>query len=129
MTNIRSLHYVRERYRAPAWPNGRVRYHGGKNPRDGTIISGESGYLIIQLDGETVSHSYHPTYKLEYLDFFIVMLEEGVWLTYGDGDPPRTTVNMHALVFDCISKAKCELDKARQYRPFPNAIITFFSTV
>ncbi len=41
-----------------------VSYTGGKTKCNGKITGAYGGYLLICLDGETVSHSYHPTWKL-----------------------------------------------------------------
>lgn len=55
------------RYRGvPAKRGMRVR-NTDKN-RLGVIRSAACGYLQIQLDGDTFTQSYHPTWKLEYLD-------------------------------------------------------------
>ena len=52
-----------------------------------------------------------------------VLLEEGVWLTAGDGDPPRTLVESNAKDFSSAQEAYKALAEARKYRPFPNAVI------
>jgi len=53
----------------------------------------------------------------------IVALEEGVWLSDGVGDPPRTLKKENALIFSSHSLAVLALKKARKYRPFLNAAI------
>lgn len=50
-----------------------------------------------------------------------VLLEDGVWLTDGEGDPPRTLVEKYAKEFNSELEAYRALENARQYRPFPNA--------
>lgn len=52
-----------------------------------------------------------------------VQLEKGVWLTDGEGDPPRTLVEGNAKEFDSNDEAIRALTKARKYRPFKNAVI------
>jgi hypothetical protein len=52
-----------------------------------------------------------------------VLLEKGVWLASGRGDPPRTLIEENARGFASNSMAKKALEKAREYRPFPNAQI------
>jgi len=52
-----------------------------------------------------------------------VLLEEGVWLADGEGDPPRTLLEENAKEFIDISQANNALVKARKYRPFPDAEI------
>lgn len=53
-----------------------------------------------------------------------VLLETGVWLADGDGDPARTLVEENAREFDSTIKAYKALKDARKYRPFPNAELT-----
>ena len=52
-----------------------------------------------------------------------VLLEEGVWLAGGDGDPPRTLVEEHAKEFKTMKAAYKALSEARKIRPFPDAVI------
>ena len=52
-----------------------------------------------------------------------VLLETGVWLDKGEGDPCRTLCEEHAYNFEDIKEALQALADARQYRPFPNALI------
>ena len=52
-----------------------------------------------------------------------VLLEDGVWLAAGEGDPPRTLVNEYAKEFKSTLDAYKALEKAREYRPFENAMI------
>jgi len=52
-----------------------------------------------------------------------VLLEEGVWLTDGEGDPPRTLLEINAKEFITLPQASKALKKARRYRPFKNAQI------
>ncbi|GEM_PF-790112 len=60
--------YIRQFYRVPAKRLGRVRYWGGKEPREGTITGTSGPGLTIRLDGEKHARPYHPTWALEYLD-------------------------------------------------------------
>lgn len=53
----------------------------------------------------------------------IVLLEKGVWLTDGEGDPARTLLEEYATDFETFEKANKALSEARKYRPFPNAEI------
>ena len=50
-----------------------------------------------------------------------VLLENGVWLTDGVGDPPRTEVEKNAKDFNDVAAAMKALAEARKYRPFENA--------
>lgn len=54
---------------------------------------------------------------------FIVELEEGVWLTNGEGDPPRTLVKENAVGFFNKQDAIKALEEAKTIRPFKNAKI------
>ncbi len=51
----------------------------------------------------------------------IVELAAGVWLTDGEGDPPRTLVAENARVFASSGEAQSALDDARLFRPFASA--------
>ena len=51
-----------------------------------------------------------------------VLLEPGVWLAEGDGDPPRTLIEENAREFDTQKEALAALSDARKYRPFKNAM-------
>lgn len=50
-----------------------------------------------------------------------VLLEEGVWLAEGEGDPPRTLVEDNARIFKDSLEATEALQDARTYRPFKKA--------
>lgn len=64
-----SMAQVRQSRGVPAKRGGRVLYTGGKDgPRYGTIKSARGGYLMILLDGDKFPQTFHPTWKLEYLD-------------------------------------------------------------
>ncbi|MCR6502535.1 hypothetical protein MUO32_26260 [Shinella sp. CPCC 101442] len=64
-----TMAYIRNAYRVPAKRGGRVEYTGNKSgSRLGTIIGTYSAKLKIRLDGEKHGGSYHPTWKLRYLD-------------------------------------------------------------
>ena len=52
-----------------------------------------------------------------------VLLETGVWLTEGEGDPPRTLKKENAHDFKTLSDALIALAEARRYRPFVDAQI------
>jgi len=52
-----------------------------------------------------------------------VELEKLVWLTDGEGDPPRTIVEANATEYESMSDALTALTKARRYRPFDKAEI------
>ena len=58
----------------------------------------------------------------------IVELEPGVWLTEGDGDPPRTLRIENATRYPNMTAACKALTKARKYRPFKNATIMSAAT-
>lgn len=61
-----TMAYVRKAYGVPAKRGMRVVYTGGGAPVGGTIRSARTGRLKIQLDGEKVAKSYHPTWELSY---------------------------------------------------------------
>ncbi|SOC46616.1 hypothetical protein SAMN05892877_12357 [Rhizobium subbaraonis] len=64
-----TMAYIRDAYRVPAKRGDRIEYTGDKaGPRLGTIIGTYSAKLKIRLDGETHAGSYHPTWKLRYLN-------------------------------------------------------------
>ena len=52
-----------------------------------------------------------------------VLLEKNVWLTDGEGDPPRTIAEELATEFATMEEALSALEKARNYRPFDDAEI------
>lgn len=51
------------------------------------------------------------------------MLEYGVWLADGIGDPSRTLVEDNALLVDDMPTAQEKLKEARRFLPFKNAAI------
>lgn len=59
---------------------------------------------------------------------FIVELEPNVWLSDGEGDPPRTLVFENSKKFKTRQQAGIELIHAKRYRPFPNAEIRKMTT-
>lgn len=59
-----SMEGIRRRYGVPAKRGMRVRYHSN---RLGTIRSADGHHLMIQLDGDKHTGTYHPTWELEYL--------------------------------------------------------------
>jgi hypothetical protein len=61
-----SMEQIRRTRGVPAKRGMRVLYTT-KN-RFGTIIGARGGYLQIRLDGDKHARSYHPTWKLDYLD-------------------------------------------------------------
>lgn len=54
---------------------------------------------------------------------FLVRLEAGVWLSDGDGDPPRTLLEDHAKRFNTHREAAQAIRDARAIRPFPFASV------
>lgn len=52
-----------------------------------------------------------------------IELEAGVWLTEGEGDPPRTLDKRRAKDFETLTEAHAALKEARKFRPFKGAII------
>lgn len=56
--------YIRSHYLVPARRGGRVRVYDG---REGRITGARGCYLMVRLDGERRSLSYHPTWKVTYL--------------------------------------------------------------
>lgn len=63
-----SMARVRQTRGVPAKRGMRVRYGGSDQPQEGVIKSARGGYLKIMLDGESNCGTYHPTWKLDYLD-------------------------------------------------------------
>lgn len=61
------LEYVRETYQVPAYVGRRVRYTGGKDPIEGTIIGERAGHIRVRFDGQRLSYNFHPTWEMEYL--------------------------------------------------------------
>ena len=57
-------------------------------------------------------------------DMWVVELESGVWLSDGDGDPPRTLVIASAQTYETYQYAIDALKWAREFRAFPGARIT-----
>lgn len=55
----------------------------------------------------------------------IVELEPGVWLTDGEGDPPRTLVKSNAKRYQSAAYALGALTRARKFRPFEAALSIF----
>ena len=53
-----------------------------------------------------------------------VLLEPGVWLADGEGDPARTTKEENAKEFETSIEAFAALTEARKYRPFHDAELT-----
>lgn len=54
-------------------------------------------------------------------EYFIVELEEGVWLANTVGDPGRTTAKIYAKEFKVLKSARSALTRARKYKKFKNA--------
>lgn len=53
-----------------------------------------------------------------------VLLKPGVWIAdYTKGDPPRTIVEEYAQEFTTTEEAQAALSKAREHRPFEDAVI------
>ena len=52
-----------------------------------------------------------------------VELEPGVWISDGEGDPPRTLDESKAKWFLSAEDARKALTEARKYKPFIGAII------
>ena len=52
-----------------------------------------------------------------------ILLESGVWLADGEGDPSRVTREENAAEFSSMDSAVAALAAAREYRPFINAEI------
>ena len=57
------------------------------------------------------------------IDFYIVLLETGVWLALGDGDPPRALTVWNAAQFNDRQDAAEALRMAREFHPFTDAKI------
>lgn len=52
------------------------------------------------------------------MDEYIVILEPGVFLADGEGDPPRVCDIRNAKVFPSLKAATSALADARKFRPF-----------
>lgn len=63
-----SMETIRRTRGVPCKRGGRVKYTGSGKVQLGTIRSTHQGYLMIQLDGDKWPKTFHPTWKLEYLD-------------------------------------------------------------
>jgi hypothetical protein len=63
-----AIEYINRTYGTTYQIGDRIVYDGGKTSRTGIITNACGGYLLICLDGETVSHSYHPTWKISKCD-------------------------------------------------------------
>ncbi|WP_278983223.1 hypothetical protein [Sphingobium yanoikuyae] len=61
------MDYIRNYYDVPAKSGSRVRYSGGHQPIEGTIVAAQGARLLIRLDGDDHDMPYHPTWKIEYL--------------------------------------------------------------
>ncbi len=59
-----SFDYIRSYYKVPAKRGGRVKFDG----KPGTIVWTDGPYLRIRLDGQRGVESFHPLWKIEYLD-------------------------------------------------------------
>jgi hypothetical protein len=63
-----SFEYINQTYGLNVGCWTRVRYTGGKEPREGMIVGASGQYLIITFDGDKkASGPFHPTWKLEIL--------------------------------------------------------------
>lgn len=63
-----SLEYICNYYRVPAEMGRRVRYTGGRTPREGTVTGAQGAHVLIKLDGDPLAMPHHPTWELTYLD-------------------------------------------------------------
>jgi len=65
-----TLAYIRDTYGVRAKRGGRVQFDGsGANvAKVGTITGARGSHILIKMDGESRSASYHPTWQLTYLD-------------------------------------------------------------
>lgn len=57
------------------------------------------------------------------MKYFVVRLHQGCWLAPWAGDPGRTLVRDSARLYESQRSAGLALRRARQCRPFPNALI------
>jgi hypothetical protein len=62
-----SMDYICKYYDVPAKSGGRIRYSGGRQSSEGTIVAAQGAHLLIRLDGDDDAMPYHPTWKIEYL--------------------------------------------------------------
>ena len=63
-----SMEQIRKYRGVPAKRGMRVFFTGRGHDEPGRIKSARGGYLMIELDGDGFACSYHPTWKLRYLD-------------------------------------------------------------
>lgn len=61
-----NLDYIRKNYKVPAELGGRVRYN---NQEEGTIVGVHNALLVVRMDDDPFTASYHPKYNLQYLPF------------------------------------------------------------
>lgn len=58
---------------------------------------------------------------------YIVQLTDNSWIAPWEGDPGRTLRKRSAALFDTQQRAERALNKAREYRPFPEAQVISIS--
>jgi hypothetical protein len=63
-----SMEYIRKTYKVPAKRGGRVEYLASDGElMEGTITGTRAAYLLVRLDGNKRSFTFHPTWGLKYL--------------------------------------------------------------
>ena len=62
-----SLQYIRETYNVTAHRGGRIRYTGGREPKEGTVTRGSGPHIMVRFDGSLSSVPMHPTWEITYL--------------------------------------------------------------
>lgn len=63
-----SLQNIRDKYGVPARRGGRIEYTGNGTTIEGTITGSIGENIRVRLDGDKGSLSFHPTWKIRYLD-------------------------------------------------------------
>lgn len=63
-----SLKYIRDTYGVPAKRGGRVEYIGNGVAIQGTITGSRGARIRVRLDGDRYSVTFHPTWRIRYLD-------------------------------------------------------------
>lgn len=59
--------YINETYDLDIKKGDRIRYTGGAEIKEGTIVGTHAGKLKVKMDGEKDAGVYHPNWEIEYL--------------------------------------------------------------
>lgn len=61
------MEWIRRTYGVPAFVGAEVICQDGGKKRKGTIVGTRDCRLLVRLDGEAKTRSYHPTRNIEYI--------------------------------------------------------------